>query len=287
MSIDNAKNFSKVTVSAGYDAVATSIVLSTGDGAKLPTAPFNVVWWDSTTYSDPSDDPNVEIVRVTNIATDTLTVTRAQESTSASTKNTVGKTYKMIACLTAKTMNNDIAGSDGSGISNYIAVWSNAKTLTAYAGLLFTAGTGLGVFTAGAAATKDLEYGGGQARTWWVGRNPNAATAGQNLTIQAGGAVSGGTNLAGGDLILSSGISTGTGTSNVYIYAVKAGSSGTTDNNSAQVLKISGSGTATIGVAGTLQGSYALSGATSGTVTLTTAAAAGTWSLTLPTTAGS
>ncbi len=108
MSVDNAKNFAKVTVSTGYDASATSIVLSSGDGAKLPTVPFNVVWWNSTDYADPSDDPNVEIVRVTARTTDTLTVSRAQEGTSASTKNTSGKTYKMIAGLTAKVINTDL-----------------------------------------------------------------------------------------------------------------------------------------------------------------------------------
>jgi predicted secreted protein len=102
MALDNAKNFAKVTVSTGYDASATSIVLTTGHGVKLPTAPFNVTWWNATDYADPSDDPNVEIVRVTAKATDTLTVTRNQESSGASTKNTAGKTYKMIAGLTVK-----------------------------------------------------------------------------------------------------------------------------------------------------------------------------------------
>lgn len=103
---DNAKNFAKVTVSTGYNSAATSIVLSSGGGAKLPIPPFNVVWWNSTDYADPSDDPNVEVVRVTGISTDTLTVVRAQEGTSASSKNTGGKTYLMIAGLTARTVNN-------------------------------------------------------------------------------------------------------------------------------------------------------------------------------------
>lgn len=108
MAIDNAKNFAKVTVSTGYDAAATTIVLSASEGAKLPSVPFNAVWFNSTDYTDPTDDPNKEIVRVTNITTDTLTVTRAQESTSAATHNTGGKTYKMIAGLTAKTINTDL-----------------------------------------------------------------------------------------------------------------------------------------------------------------------------------
>lgn len=109
MALDNAKNFAKVTVSTGYDASATSIVLSAGHGLKLPIAPFNLTWWNVTDYPDPSDDPNVEIVRCTAVATDTLTVTRGQESISASTKNTSGKTYKMVAALTAKVVNSDLS----------------------------------------------------------------------------------------------------------------------------------------------------------------------------------
>ena len=66
--------------------------------------PFNASWWNSTDYPDPSDDPNVEIVRVTGISTDTLTITRAQEGTSASTKNTSAKTYKLVAGASAKTL---------------------------------------------------------------------------------------------------------------------------------------------------------------------------------------
>lgn len=109
MALDNAKNFAKATVSTGYDAASTSVVLSAGHGAKLPTAPFNLTWWNVTDYPDPADDPNVEIVRCTAVSTDTLTIVRAQESTSASTKNTAGKTYKMVAGLTAKVLNSDLA----------------------------------------------------------------------------------------------------------------------------------------------------------------------------------
>lgn len=106
--MDNAKNFAKVTVLNPYGSGDTSIVLQSGNGALLPSVPFNVVWWNSTDYTDPTDDPNKEIVRVTNIATDTLTVTRNQEGSGASTKNNAGKTYKMIAGLTAKAINTDL-----------------------------------------------------------------------------------------------------------------------------------------------------------------------------------
>jgi hypothetical protein len=107
MALDQFKNFAKVTVSTGYDASATSVVLSGGHAVKLPAVPFNATWWNSTDFADPTDDPNVEIVRVTAISTDTLTVTRGEEGISASTKNTASKTYRMIAGLTAKTFNTD------------------------------------------------------------------------------------------------------------------------------------------------------------------------------------
>lgn len=104
--LDAVKNFAKVIVSTGYAAGVTSIALTSGHGAKLPDpstdGEFNLVWWNFTDYADPADDPNVEIIRCTTRSTDTLTVTRAQESTSDSNKNTSNKTYKMILAVTAK-----------------------------------------------------------------------------------------------------------------------------------------------------------------------------------------
>jgi hypothetical protein len=102
MTLDAAVNFAKVTLSTGYASGATSVVLSGGDGTRLPAVPFNAVWFNASDYSDPSDDPEVEVVRVTNIVTDTLTITRAQEGTSAVNHNTAGKTYQMVAGPTAK-----------------------------------------------------------------------------------------------------------------------------------------------------------------------------------------
>lgn len=146
--MDAVKNFSKVSVSTGYDAIATTIVLASGHGAKLPdpaVANFNLVWWDSSVYPDPSDDPNVEIVRCTAKSTDTLTVTRAQESTSASTKNTGGSTYRMILSVTAKTITDlmsnpmttsgDIIYGGTSGAPTRLAKGTDAQVLTLASGL--------------------------------------------------------------------------------------------------------------------------------------------------------
>lgn len=121
MALDSVKNLVKVTLSLGYNAVATSVVLVAGQGAKLPAAPFNLVWWNATDFPDPADDPNAEIIRVTNIATDTLTITRNQESSGASTKNTAGKTYQMALALTKK-MIDDLNALIAAAASNHTQV---------------------------------------------------------------------------------------------------------------------------------------------------------------------
>lgn len=100
-------NFGLVTVSTGYDASAVTIALETGDGSRLPATTggyrYPLTWWNATDYTHPADDPNREIVLVTARSSDTLTVTRAQEGTSASTKNTADKEYRMSLGIT-KTM---------------------------------------------------------------------------------------------------------------------------------------------------------------------------------------
>ena len=118
MSLDPAANFIKVNVSTGYGAGDNSIVLATGQGSRLPdpaAGNYNLVWWNATDYSDPSDDPAVEIVRATALSGDTLTVTRAQENTSASAKNAPQKIYKMQLAVTAKMISDIIALVGGAG----------------------------------------------------------------------------------------------------------------------------------------------------------------------------
>lgn len=104
--LDGVFNFVKLTLSQAYDASATSIVVASGGAALSAFAPFQAVWWNVTDYPDPSDDPNREIVRVTAISGNTLTVIRGQETSAgglaASTKNTAGKTYQLMLGITAK-----------------------------------------------------------------------------------------------------------------------------------------------------------------------------------------
>lgn len=47
------------------------------------TYPYRLTIWESITYADPSDDPNMEIVEVTGAVGNTLTIDRGKEGTSA------------------------------------------------------------------------------------------------------------------------------------------------------------------------------------------------------------
>lgn len=108
--MDGFKNFAKVTVADGnYDDSVTEIDVATGQGVRLPQAPFNAVWWNATDYPDPSDDPSKEIVRVTDVTDDTLTIERDQEFTGAFDHNEAGKTYNLANTLTAKMISDLIA----------------------------------------------------------------------------------------------------------------------------------------------------------------------------------
>ncbi len=95
------KNFAIATLLNLYDAAAVSIDVLAGQAARFGDPPFMAVWWNSTDYGRPSNDPYVEVVKVTAIAGDTLTIVRGQEGTLASAKNAFGKAYRIYEPLTA------------------------------------------------------------------------------------------------------------------------------------------------------------------------------------------
>lgn len=122
-------NFGVVTASTGYNSAATTIVLTAGHGAKLPsTFPFYLIWFNATDYGSPDSDPNVEIIQVTNRSTDTLTIVRGQDGTTAVNHNTAGKTYRLYLGF-VKAMYDKI-GSDIAAASSTIP---NVEDCAAYA----------------------------------------------------------------------------------------------------------------------------------------------------------
>ncbi len=77
--------------------------------------------------------------------------------------------------------------------------------------------------------TYQLSFGGNSAKTLWMERNTVAGGAGNNLSLQAGGAASGATNATGGNLYLSSGVSTGSAGSKILFQTATPGTAGTND----------------------------------------------------------
>jgi hypothetical protein len=98
------------------------------------------------------------------------------------------------------------------------------------------------------APTYLLSLGGNSARTFWMERHSTSNTAGNTLTIQAGGATSGATDKAGGDLLLYPGVSTGSAESGIQLYGCVAGASGTVDRTQTKMLQILGNKIGLFGV---------------------------------------
>lgn len=82
--MDAQANLAYSLVAAAPSPAASGLTLdvTAGTGTRFPAVPFNATIWPASTMPTPA---NAEIVRVTNITTDTLTITRAQEGTSART----------------------------------------------------------------------------------------------------------------------------------------------------------------------------------------------------------
>ena len=138
------------TLASGINSTATSLVVATGSGAALmggvTLAPGNV---DSFAVAIDVDTINEEIVWVTQISSDTLTVVRAEAGTSG-IAHTAGATVKHVltgddatffttgvatadaaipeAIVTAK---GDLLAASGSGVVDNLAVGANDLVLTA------------------------------------------------------------------------------------------------------------------------------------------------------------
>lgn len=111
---DSHSNFAYSTVATAPSPAmsGTSLVVGTGDGAKFPTVPFNA------TITPANATPATmatasEIVRVTAIVTDTLTIVRATEGPNAARTVIIGD--QIAATVTKKTITDvEIASSIGS-----------------------------------------------------------------------------------------------------------------------------------------------------------------------------
>lgn len=75
------KNNAYSTLASGITNVATSLTVATGHGARFPAVTTASTNYFYATLIDTSN--NLEVVKVTNVSTDTFTITRAQDGTTA------------------------------------------------------------------------------------------------------------------------------------------------------------------------------------------------------------
>jgi len=108
---DQHKNFAYSTIATAPSPATsgTSLVVAAGTGTLFPTPPFNATIWP--TGVQPTSF-NAEIVRVTAISTDTLTITREQEGSSC---RAVLVGDQIAASITVKTLTD---------VENPVASWS-------------------------------------------------------------------------------------------------------------------------------------------------------------------
>ncbi len=80
MPFDAHKNLAIATVTTATGAAGTTLGVGAGEGARFPAVPFNATVWPVDMAPDPT---TAEVVRVTARTGDSLTITRAQEGTTA------------------------------------------------------------------------------------------------------------------------------------------------------------------------------------------------------------
>jgi hypothetical protein len=143
---DVQANFSYSTVATAPSPASsgTSLVVAAGNGVLFPTAPFNAVVWPS--GAQPLST-NSEIVRVTAISTDTLTIVRQQEGTSA---RTILVGDQIAAAITARWLNAlaypvplIIASGVVYEVNNNTQVDYGVQLYIQAGGVLYTQGTGV------------------------------------------------------------------------------------------------------------------------------------------------
>ena len=127
----------------------------------------------------------------------------------------------------------------------YTAIQSAELSLNTNALSLQPEGGNVGIGTT--APTNDLSFGGNAARVIQMERHTTVNTAGNAFTLQAGASTTGAANRNGGDLILSSGTSTGSGSSNIQMKVFPNTAAATADNAATTSLYVQGS-TGNVGI---------------------------------------
>ncbi|MGE4234640.1 MAG: tail fiber domain-containing protein, partial [Bacteriovoracia bacterium] len=224
---------------AGSERIRVDSSGNVGIGTTTPSAALNV---------ESANNPPVMFTRTATASSSTIVAGAVKSKTTAVIANGYGVSlsFRIEASGVAETSYGGIAyvrdGADNSSKINF----NNLNAGVSQTPMVISAAGNVGIGTN--SPTNLLSFGGNAARTIWMERHTTANTAGNNLTLQAGGATSTATDKNGGDLILSSGTATGTGTSSISFQTATAqGSTSTTDNAPTTKMTILGNGNVGIG----------------------------------------
>jgi len=290
----NSTNSNAVTLTSGVNTAAWTMKLPTGPGtsgqALVTDGSGNTSW--STVGSGTVNSGNANEIAYysvsgtavsgnanATISSGSLTLGVANTAAGAlilngSTSGTVAINTAASAGIWALTLptsagtNGQVLITDGSGLTSW-----GVPAASSGAGGTFSIGTAssttgtLSLYNASSAFGVTLKSGNNTA-TW-------------NLTLPTGAGASGQVLQTDGAGVTSWATLVNSGNANELAYYSAAGTA-VSGNANATI----SSGALTLGVANTAAGSILLNGSTSGTITVKTAAAAGAWSLTLPTSAG-
>lgn len=113
MALDNTQNFADSALSSSVASGDTSMTVD--DGSTFPSTPFRVTVWDSNTYSRPSEDPDAEIMLVTGVSTNTLTVERGKENTTAVSHSSGEAVENNLTADMIDQIETDISNAGGGG----------------------------------------------------------------------------------------------------------------------------------------------------------------------------
>jgi len=140
--MDAVLNFPYSTVATAPSPATsgTSLVVAAGHGVRFPAVPFQLSIWPAGGTPTPT---TAEIVTVTLVSTDTLTIVRAQENTVA---RSVVVGDQVAATITAKTLN-DLDGENAPALDMQILAAHSrvlVRQLTIASGHIY--GLGLGAY---------------------------------------------------------------------------------------------------------------------------------------------
>ncbi|MEI6569534.1 MAG: hypothetical protein WCR20_22855, partial [Verrucomicrobiota bacterium] len=254
---------------SGNNIGSNNIII--GTNISLPNATANAIniggiLFGTGTYSTTTGNPSIVPVsggRIGIGTTNPISKLNSVADAGSDANNTITNSGLMISRTTAATENILFREKSGAGISgttypgqiissgnNVFELYTNSSTPIVFGtnnaeNMRISNGGNVGIGTTSPSSI--LSLGGTAARIFGMERNTTAATAGQGLTLSSGGAIIGTNNLAGGDLNLKSGISTGTGTSAMRFFTATAGSSGAVDNTPTEKFTILGNGNVGIG----------------------------------------